>query len=326
MGMPDPVEPNADEDSSANTADWLVGAEEGLAAEMQRSAAESAFMARPALLRPVRPVDDASEKFTPDAAPAPESVAAPGIPLPRPTLVPRPVPAPPPAAPAPSAPPRRFGAVMPDLDTGSDFVQGSTMTWEPGTRSVPSLGSEPACAPAPAPTRDFPMDDAEERARTRAAELEDAMADAVAATRPHEVVSPEAFNADAVPMPWWISLAHVLRTDRRLQALVLVVMVALLAIALWPRGEMPTAVGRLRRHSERYDGASVQVEGRVGQVFRVGGGYAFYLIDRGDTLVVFTRSRVPVERQHARVSGTMSNGSLDGQPTLALFESADAKP
>jgi hypothetical protein len=84
-------------------------------------------------------------------------------------------------------------------------------------------------------------------------------------------------------------------------------------------------VSRLRRHSERYDGAAVQVAGRVGQVFRVGGGYAFYLIDRGDTLVVFTRSRVPVERQHVHVSGTMSNGSLDGQPTLALFESADAR-
>jgi hypothetical protein len=57
-------------------------------------------------------------------------------------------------------------------------------------------------------------------------------------------------------------------------------------------------------------------------VFHVGGGYAFYLLDGRDTLVVFTRSRTPVERQHVRISGTMSNGSLDGLPTLALFESA----
>ena len=316
MGMPEPADLTPNDDPSASAADWLVGAEEGLEAEMQRHVAEGAFTARPTLLRPgsAAPVEPAA-RFTPDEAPEPECAAAPGVPLPLPTLAPRPAP----------APPKRFGAVMPDPDSGSDFVQGPAMTWEPGARSVPSLGFDPPCAPAPAPTRDFPMDDAEERARARAAAIEDAMADAVAASRPHEVVSPEAFNADAVPMPWWISLAHVARTDRRLQALVIVVLVALSAIALWPGGEQPTAVGRLRRHSERYDGVAVKVAGKVGQVFRVGGGYAFYLLDRGDTLVVFTRSRVPVERQSVRVNGTMSNGSLDGQPTLALFESADAQ-
>ena len=41
MGVPEPAEPTPDESLSANTADWLVGAEEGLAAEMQRHAAES---------------------------------------------------------------------------------------------------------------------------------------------------------------------------------------------------------------------------------------------------------------------------------------------
>ena len=321
MGMPEPVDPTPEVEPSANTADWLVGAEEGLAAEMQRHAAESTFMARPALLRPGNAAGEGpAAHFTPDAAPEPECAPAPGVPLPPLSLVP------PPAPRTTSAPPKRPGVVTPDLAAGSDFVRGPAMTWEPGARSVPSLGFEPSCAPAPAPMRDFPMDDADERARTRAADLEDAMADAVAATRPHEVVSPEAFNADAVPVPWWISVVHVVRTDRRLQALVLVALVVLSAIALWPRGDQPTAVGRLRRHSERYDGAAVQVAGKVGQVFHVGGGYAFYLIDRGDTLVVFTRSRVPVERQHVQVSGTMSNGSLDGQPTLALFESADAKP
>jgi hypothetical protein len=319
MGMPEPEAPKPEATPSADRADWLVGAEEGLAAEMERHATESAFMARPALLRPGIP-EAPPARIVPDAAPEPEC-AAPGIPLSQ-----RPGLAPPPGVPAPTAPTKRFGAVTPDLGTGSEFVQGPAMTWEPGARSVPTLGSEPPCAPAPAPLRDFPMDDAEERSRARAAALEDAMADAVAATRPHEVVSPEAFNAEAVPVPWWISVVHVLRTDRRLQGLVLVVLVLLTAIALWPRGDKPTAVSRLRRHSERYDGASVQVSGRVGQVYRVGGGYAFYLIDRGDTLVVFTRSRVPVERQRVHVFGTMSNGSLDGQPTLALFESADAKP
>jgi hypothetical protein len=315
MGMPEPAAPKPDDAPSADRADWLVGAEEGLAAEMERHVADSAFAPRPALLRPVNP-EDPGARTAPQAAPQPER-AAPGRPL-----LQRPAPPEPPAA---QAPPRRVGAVTPDLDASSDFVQGPAMTWEPGARSVPTLGFEAPCAPAPVPLRDFPMDDAEERARARATALEDAMADAVAATRPHEVVSPEAFNAEVVPVPWWISVVHVVRTDRRLQGLVLLVLVVLSAIALWPRGDQPTAVGRLRRHSERYDGASVQVAGKVGQVFRVGGGYAFYLVDRGDTLVVFTRSRVPVERQHVHVSGTMSNGSLDGQPTLALFESADVK-
>jgi hypothetical protein len=169
------------------------------------------------------------------------------------------------------------------------------------------------------------MDDVEERPRSRSQEIEFAMADAIAASQPHEVVSPDAFRIETVPMPWTIQLAHVLRTDRRLQAMVLVVLAVLSAIALWPRGEQPTSVGRIRHHSDRYDGASVRVAGTVGQVFSVGGGHAFYLIDGRDTLVVFTRTRVPRERQHVRVGGTMSVGWLDGRPTLALFESANEK-
>jgi hypothetical protein len=65
----------------------------------------------------------------------------------------------------------------------------------------------------------------------------------------------------------------------------------------------------------------VKVAGRVGQVFHVGGGFAYYLHDGRDTLVVFTRTRKPEERQHVTVLGTMSTGYLDGLPTLALFES-----
>ena len=313
--MPEPVEPAPDDNPFPKAADWLVGAEEGLAAEMERGRSDSAAMARPALLRPGKPVDGLqAASFAPDAAPEPECSAAPGIPLPTPV----------PSA-TPSAIRRRFGVVRPDLEAGSDFVPGSAMTWEPGPSSVPSSRRETRPTRAPAPTRDFPMDDAEERTRERTTVLEEALADALAASRSYEVVSPDVFNNEAVPMPWWIQFAHVAQTDRRLQALVIGVLVVLLAIAVWPRGEQPTSVGRIRHHSERYDGTAVAVSGKVGQVFPVGGGYAFYLIDVADTLVVFTRSRVPVERQHVRVSGTMSNGSLDGRPTLALFETVDAK-
>jgi len=313
--MPEPVEPAPDDNPSPKAADWLVGAEEGLAAEMERGRSDSAIIARPALLRLDKPAGGReAASFAPDAAPEPECASAPGIPLPTPA----------PSA-TPSAVRKRFGAVKADLESGSDFVHGAAMTWAPGPNSVPSSKREARPTRAPAPTRDFPMDDAEERSRERTAVLQEAMSDALAASRSYEVVSPEVFSNEAVPMPWWIQFAHVAQTDRRLQAMVFGVLVVLLTITLWPRGSQLTSVGRIRHHSERYDGTDVMVGGKVGQVFPVGGGYAFYLVDHADTLVVFTRSRLPVERQHVRVSGTMSNGSLDGRPTLALFETVDAK-
>ena len=64
----------------------------------------------------------------------------------------------------------------------------------------------------------------------------------------------------------------------------------------------------------------VHVEGRVGEVFPVGGGYAFYLRDGRDTMVVFTRSRTPERDEHVKIDGTVSTGYLDGQARTALFE------
>ena len=148
---------------------------------------------------------------------------------------------------------------------------------------------------------------------------------AVDAERPHAVVSPEAFEVAVVPVPWWMQGVHVLRSDRRVQLLLGLVLVALTVVAMWPRGERPVSISNLRSHATSFDGVDVKVEGRVGQVFHVGGGYAFYLQDGRDTLVVFSRTRVPHERQHVKVKGTMSTGFLDGRATLALFESAETK-
>ena len=64
----------------------------------------------------------------------------------------------------------------------------------------------------------------------------------------------------------------------------------------------------------------MRVNGRVGEVFHVGGGYAFYLLQGRDTIVVFTRSRVPVPRQNVTVVASVSTGFLDGAPRQALFE------
>jgi len=210
------------------------------------------------------------------------------------------------------------------METGPEFVQGSAMVWEPGTPSVPNLhrrrATDRAPGSAPAVTREFPAHTAEPRSAERNAEIEAALADATSGPRPHETFSPDAFGDSMPPLPWYIEAGHALRTDTRIHVLFVLVLVTLAAVALWPRPEKPTSLAGIRKHAGHFDGEQVQVSGRVGQVFQVGGGYAFYLLQGGDTLVVFTRTRKPVERQHVHVHGTMSNGAIDGQPTLALFE------
>lgn len=304
MSLPEPIEPQDDEPSVSPKpaedarADWLCGPEEGLAAEMDRRAQESRIMQAPPLLRAVPP----PVTHEPDL-----SVQAPiGLPLP---------PSP------PAANPRRFGAVTSDSE-GSDFQSGPAMMWEPGANSVPAVRRPaPRAVPVPEPRRDFPMDDAEERARVSAEAFAAAVQAAELSGRPHEVVAPESFNVTVVPMPWWMQVQHALNTDRRLQVLVGCVAVVLLTIAFWPRGEQPQTLGNLRRHPEQFDGHSVKVGGRVGEIFPVGGGYAFYLHQGRDTLVVFTRSRTPRRGENVTLVGSMSTGFLDGQPHAALFES-----
>ena len=279
-----------------DSAAWLVGPEEGLAAEMERKGADGSELRRPTLLRPTLP---------PGAAESPPA----------------------PVAPAPDRAPalKRFGAVLPEADAGPDLVRGMAMTWAPGTPSVPRLrrDSPPPrehAARAPATHREFPMDEPEERSRARTLEIEAAAEALTPPARPHLVVPPSAFGEVVPVLPWWIEIFHQLRTDRRLQGLLALVPLVLAIVAFFPHGSQPTSLSGIRRRADHFDGERVRVSGRIGQVFPVGGGYAFYLFQGGDTLVVFTRTRRPVEGDRANVSGTMSNGYLDGQATLALFE------
>ena len=99
----------------------------------------------------------------------------------------------------------------------------------------------------------------------------------------------------------------------------------LATIAFWPRGERPVSLGEIARTPEHFNGQSVQVHGKVGEVFPVGGGFAFYLQQAKDTLVVFTRVRQPRRGEKLKLYGTMSTGFLDGQSHSALFESAAEK-
>ena len=103
--------------------------------------------------------------------------------------------------------------------------------------------------------------------------------------------------------------------------LVAVVAIALIAVLMFrPREEMTTSSSAIRHHPERFDGRPVKVKGRIGEVFAVGGGYAFHLHQGRENIVVFTRSRVPVRREEVTISGSISNGILDGKSRQALFE------
>src|SRR6185436_16737203 len=102
-------------------------------------------------------------------------------------------------------------------------------SWERGASSIPRLrpsANEPASgpvfgagaprtgAPAPSPatpaipdaTRDFPMDDAEERARVAAAVAAQQREEAAIAARPHQVVTPQEFDIPAAAAPWWLEM------------------------------------------------------------------------------------------------------------------------
>ncbi len=111
----------------------------------------------------------------------------------------------------------------------------------------------------------------------------------------------------------------------RFRPILVVAVVALAIVAalmLRPREEQTTSISAIRRHPESFEGRAVKVRGRVGEVFAVGGGYAFHIHQGRENIVVFTRSRVPVRRENVTIIGSISNGVLDGKPRQALFEAA----
>jgi hypothetical protein len=129
----------------------------------------------------------------------------------------------------------------------------------------------------------------------------------------------------ALREPWWIIALDGLRTSRTVQIGVAVafVMLVLLAGWLWPRGVGTTSLSELRSYPSRFDGRAVVVRGRVGDdVFAVGAGWAFYLVQGRDTIVTFTRGQMPKPHDVVTVKGQVSTGFLDGVPRQALFEDA----
>jgi hypothetical protein len=123
--------------------------------------------------------------------------------------------------------------------------------------------------------------------------------------------------------PWWAVAVDALQTNRALQLGVFAVLLAVLAWFMWPRSQPTVSIRSIHDHPERYDGVMVRVQGRVGDVYEVGGAYAFYLEQGRDTIVVFSRVRQPYRNERLHVSGSVSMGYLDGIARPSLFESAE---
>jgi hypothetical protein len=121
--------------------------------------------------------------------------------------------------------------------------------------------------------------------------------------------------------PLWMVLIERIATERRLQLLIALVLTLVAVLVFWPRdGGHSVAVRDIRRNPEHWEGRSVTVRGRVGDVFPLGSGYVFNLHQGRDTIVVFTRAGHPERSSRVQVTGEVSAGYLDGSPRLAILE------
>jgi hypothetical protein len=317
MTTPEPDDKPAAADGGPASArpDWLVGAEEGVDAELSR---KPASVPKPTL-RLIKPGSDAEAAGSPVPVPAPE---APSLPPSSgdgelelggaSTSLP--------AAPGKSG---DHG----DLDLASDPAPASQaggrealritdlrakrearapekaapekkVAWSAAASSVPKLRlvqSKPATPVAPRALASSNDDDEKEAS---AAFPDDAPAPGPtpsASAASHASVRAKSI---APAESWWLVALDRVRYERRVQLLIVLLVVAVIALfVLNSGGGGTTPIAQIRSHPEKFDGRSVTVEGRVGEVFPVGGGYAFYLHQGRDTLVVFTRTRTPVPRQ-----------------------------
>lgn len=134
------------------------------------------------------------------------------------------------------------------------------------------------------------------------------------------VSGPAPHKAPVLKEAMWLVVLDDIRTNRRTQILIGVALFLLLVWTFWPRNVNTVSISRLRAHAAEYDGSTVAVHGRVGEVFPVGAGYAYYLHQGRDTLVVFTRGSRPESKKTVTVTGSITTGFLDGRPRQALFE------
>lgn len=272
MTHPEPIEPPEGFQSSTHEPmrtpepparpDWLVGADEGFAAEDDPERQQRVAGEKPILRRVGQP----------EAIANPEAPAAPKVEPPIP--------------------------------------------WVAAAPSVPRLAIVPR-RERPGPMRPMPDDDAPLASAPEEGLEPDALptaAEALAPIRPHDE-------------PLWLVWTEAIATNRKLQFAILAVVVAVAAYAFWPREEgRGVPLGQIRKHPDRFEGHSVKVRGEVGEVFDIGRGYVFHLIQGRDTVVVFSPTRQPERHDKVRVAGTVSTGYLDGVARVAIFETPGGAP
>jgi hypothetical protein len=189
--------------------------------------------------------------------------------------------------------------------------------WAPVASSVPVLSAALPAEPEPA-AEEVPVAAPAVRAPGLPGRGDDL---------PRLVVVPPALAA--LKEPWWVIVSDTLRTSRPVQVLVTagVVALAVLACWMWPRGVGTTSLSDVRHYPSQFDGRAIVVRGRVGDdVFAVGAGWAFYLVQGRDTIVTFRRSQAPAPHEVITVKGQVSTGFLDGVPRQALFEDVSTTP
>jgi hypothetical protein len=120
---------------------------------------------------------------------------------------------------------------------------------------------------------------------------------------------------------WWIVLGERLATERPLQLVIVGAIAAIVAaFVFWPHEGRGVSVRNIKKHPEVYEGQIVRVHGQVEEVFPIGNGWVYDLRQGRDTITVFTRGAMPERHQNVNVVGQVSTGYMDGSPRTAILE------
>jgi hypothetical protein len=337
MGLPLPEDPERP--------DWLVGAEEGVDAESARTRAAHS---PPPPVRLVKPASDESQQ--------PERVQPT---LPAPTLSrPAPGPGEQPlefamdpageTGPGGVEAPRLVAGQKPRPDAEAS-KSSKPVAWAAAASSVPTLRGQTEKPAIPSARAAKPQPDmspaADPRAESHAAiprltlasplegrlpEEDDPDSHGIGAISADADAPEEAVFAAASRGPrqvvraapkesWWMIALDALRGDRRVQVVLAALVVVVVGFFSWPRDLKSLSISEIQKHPVRYDGQPVEVRGRVGEVFALGGGFSYYLHQGRDTIVVFTRGAKPEWRSNILVRGKVSTGFLDGISRPSIF-------
>jgi hypothetical protein len=265
--------------------DWLIGAAEAIDLEILRPDYDAIVSQRPKL--------KTIESTNPDGTHA----QAPPPPPAQPTPISRTS-----SMPAPTTPQDHGGSTH-EIDHGHMFSTGH-IEWR---REEATADEPPAPVAEPQTLRVFeaPAKITKEQTSGGWTFAPADAADPVPRAKPLEVV---------------LGMLKELVSDKRFGIALGVVAVVIITLMMRAGAEPSLEFQRVRRHPERYDGQQVKVRGKVGDVFPFGGSYAFDLLNGRDTIVVFSRYRVPVTHQTLTIIGSVSTGYLEGVPRAAIYE------